>query len=85
MKEELEDKKQKGNEKETKSRVLTMVSLASELGFSISFPIVGGAFLGQYLDAKFHTSPKLTLSLIFLGLVFSICYIYNIIKKLDKN
>ncbi len=57
------------------------VSLALELGFTISFPIAGGALLGQYLDSKFGTSPRLTLSLIFTGIMIAAFNIYNIVKS----
>lgn len=81
LKEELEEEKPKEDEEATKSRVLAMISLASELGFSISLPIAGGALLGQFLDEKFHSTPRLTLSLIFLGLFIAACNIYIIMKE----
>ncbi len=62
-----------------------MISLVSQLGLSISLPIVGGAFLGQFLDDKFHLYPKMTLSLIFLGVIISVSNVYFMIKKLDKE
>lgn len=79
--EELEDEKPKEDEKEARGRVLAMVSLASELGFSISLPIAGGALLGQFLDSKLGTSPRLTLSLLFFGLFIGACNIYVIMKE----
>lgn len=81
LREEEEEEKPKENEQVTRSRVLAMVSLASELGFSISLPIAGGALLGQFLDGKLHTTPRLTLSLIFLGLFIAACNIYIIMKE----
>jgi ATP synthase protein I len=82
----VEEKKLKEQKKEEKDRLISMFSLASELGFSISLPLVGGAFLGRYLDDKLHTSPKITLSLIFFGLVLGMMNIYMIIKKeSEKN
>lgn len=61
------------------------LSIASELGLSLAIPLAGGAFLGSFLDSKFHTTPKLTLSLIFLGLFIGVVNIYYIIKDIDKK
>lgn len=62
-----------------------MMSLVSELGFSISLPIAGGALLGQFLDNKLGTSPRITLSLIFTGLIIGILNIYRLINLTDKK
>lgn len=69
------------NEKEDKKRFFAGLSLASDLGFAVAIPIVGGALLGSYLDQKLGTLPKVTLSLVFLGLIISIFNIYTIVKK----
>mgnify|MGYP001618279474 CR=1 FL=1 len=62
-----------------------MISLVSQLGLSISLPIVGGAFLGQFLDKTFHLYPKMTLFLIFLGVFIAGSNIYFLIKKLEED
>ena len=72
-----EESKQKNKDKE---KFIPAISLASELGFSISLPIIGGAFLGQFLDNKFNTTPRITLSLVFLGVFLALANIYLIIK-----
>lgn len=81
----LEEKEEKTpqvfEEEKARKRFLSTMSLASELGFSISLPIAGGALLGQFLDSKFQTSPRLTLSLIFLGVILGFTNIYFLIKK----
>lgn len=82
--EELEDEKPKDNEG-SQSKFLAMISLASELGFSISLPIAGGAILGQFLDNKFHTLPRMTLSLIFFGLFIGAANIYIIMKEAEQD
>ena len=58
-------------------------SLISQLGLSITLPIVGGALLGNVIDQKFGTSPKVTLSLIFLGLFIGIVNMYTTIRDID--
>ena len=57
--------------------------MAAELGYSISLPIIAGAFLGRFLDEKLASSPKITLSLIFLGMFIGIAKIYTIVKKME--
>lgn len=68
-----------------KSRFLEGLELASNLGFTIAIPIVIGAVLGSFLDNKLNTSPKLTLSLIMLGLFISFYNIYKLTKKNGSN
>lgn len=67
--------------KESDKKFLGYLSLALELGFAISFPIAGGALLGQYLDSRLGTSPSMTLSLIFLGIIVAGFHIRSIIKE----
>jgi len=78
---EEEEKKPTEDIEESRNRFLAMISLASELGFSVSLPIAGGALLGQFLDNKFNTSPRMTLSLIFFGLFLGAANIYIIMKE----
>ncbi len=82
----LEEKEEvlKEDEEKRGDKFLTMVSLATNLGFSISLPIAGGALLGQILDNKFSTSPRITLSLIFLGLFIGLANAYLNIKKIAE-
>ncbi|MBI4067178.1 AtpZ/AtpI family protein [Candidatus Gottesmanbacteria bacterium] len=64
-----------------KKKLYQSLSIASQLGFSIAIPLVGGALLGSFLDSKFDTAPKLTLSLIFFGLFISGYNMYKIMKE----
>jgi ATP synthase protein I len=74
------DKKEKDNPDE--KRFISGMGLAADLGLMIALPLVGGAFLGSYLDKKFDTTPRATLSLIFFGLLFSIYSVYKMLKDL---
>lgn len=67
------------NDKE-KDKFLNVFSTSMELGFSISLPIVIGVMLGAYLDTILNTSPKLTLSLLFTGIIIGCSNIYKIYK-----
>jgi F0F1-type ATP synthase assembly protein I len=67
-----------------KDNFLSLVSLATNLGFSLSLPIVIGAFIGVYLDKTLGIQPKMTLSLIFTGVLISFSYIYKFLKENKK-
>lgn len=81
----IEEKASEDNTQEQRGRMLQVLSIATELGFSISLPIAGGAFLGQLLDKKFGVSPRMTLSLIFLGVFLGAANIYFIIKETKQK
>lgn len=68
--------------KEPASNIVSSVDIAMELGYSIVIPIVGGAFLGVYLDKRFGIAPKLTLLFIFLGLGLGIYNAYRLLKNI---
>lgn len=80
----VEEKQEKNSHQDKKNqrRLFTSLNLATELGFMISFPLVGGAFLGSLLDKKLATAPKITLSLIFLGMLVSVFSVYKILRDL---
>lgn len=80
-----EEEKPKESDEKGRTKFLAMISLASELGFSISLPIAGGAILGQFLDSQLHTGPRITLSLIFFGLFIGAANIYFIMKESEKE
>jgi len=61
------------------------LGIASELGFVISIPIVGGIFLGSWLDKKFSLYPKLTLSFLFLGVFLAIANLIYIVREISKK
>lgn len=51
------------------------------LGGTLTIPIVGGLFLGRFLDNRLSSSPILTLSFLFLGVIISFYTIYKIAKE----
>lgn len=73
------------NLEDQRSRMYQVVSIASELGFAIAIPIAGGAYLGQILDSKLQTTPRLTLSFIFIGVFLAAANIYLIIRETKEN
>jgi F0F1-type ATP synthase assembly protein I len=79
-----EEARPKQDEEKAGSKFLAMISLASELGFAIALPIAGGAIIGQFLDNRFHTGPRITLSLLFFGLFIGAANIYFIVKESER-
>ncbi len=77
----VEEAAPKQEDEEGRGRMLQVVSIASELGFAISLPIAGGAFLGRIIDAKFHSEPRMTLSFIFIGVFLAGANIFFIIRE----
>lgn len=67
------------------NNIVRGLAIASELGFVISFPIVGGIFLGSWLDKKLSVYPKLTLLFLFLGVMISFANLIFLIKEISKN
>ena len=65
-----------------KPEIIGIIAGASGIGFSLIVPLVGGAFLGSYLDNKFDSAPKITLSLIFFGLFIGLYTMYKTVKDL---
>lgn len=61
------------------------VGFATDLGFTIALPIVGGAILGKYLDGAWGTYPKATLSLLLLGIVISVVGFVGTIREILKK
>lgn len=77
----LREKKDQKTRRET-ARIL---SLAGNIGFSMSVPLVGGAILGSFLDKRFQTGPRLTLFFLFLGFIIGGYTIYTVLKELDNE
>jgi len=77
----VEHKQSKEDIKKAKEKFFTLLSLGTELGFTISLPIVIGVLAGTYLDNKLGTGSKFTLSLIFLGVFLGIMNMVHIIKE----
>lgn len=71
--------------KKITNKLLQDLNSGINLGFAIALPLVGGALVGSYLDKKFGTTPKVTLVLIFLGLIIACFYLLKVIRDVLKN
>ncbi len=70
--------------KPDQSSLWQYVGFAGDLGFTIAIPIAGGAFVGGVIDTKMATYPKMTLALLFLGIIISVAGFIRIIRDLIK-
>lgn len=61
------------------------VGLATEIGYSIAIPITLGALIGVWLDKKFNSAPKLTLSLLFVGILLSFIKLFKIVTDITQK
>ncbi|MBI3343208.1 AtpZ/AtpI family protein [Candidatus Gottesmanbacteria bacterium] len=61
------------------------LGLIGEIGFAISVPIAGGALIGVVIDRTWSTSPKATLSLLFLGVIVSFVNLFKTVNTIVQN
>lgn len=67
-----------------------VITLGSELGFLIAFPLVICILLGLWIDKKLNTFPWILLTSVFIGIALTIADVYKIIipfleKRSDNN
>ncbi len=67
------------------SSVWYYVGFAGDFGFTIAVPIAGGAFLGMLIDKRLLTYPKMTLSLLLVGIIISVFGFIRIVRDLIKK
>lgn len=65
-----------------RSTVLAQAAYIGVLGLLFVLPVVGGAYLGRWLDGLFEGySMRWTLSLIFLGVVVGAVNVYFFVRE----
>lgn len=67
-----------------KSPLLSALSLAWELGYTIAIPIVILGFGGAWLDKKIGSSPAFLLTGIILSLIISGIAVYRKVKNINS-
>ena len=75
---------EKKNAETDKNQQISMLTLATELGFSISIPIVALALIGRQVDKYYDTAPVFILTGIVLSMFVSVYIIYNKVKNVLK-
>ncbi len=58
-----------------------LAATLSSLGWSLVLPIIGGAFLGNYLDRVTEQGYRWTVGLLFVGVAMSLYNLYHILYK----
>lgn len=61
------------------------LGLIGEIGFAIAIPIAGGGLLGVVIDRTWSTTPKATLSLLFLGVAISFMNMFKIATMISRG
>lgn len=75
-----QEQPKKDTEKESRD-LRNSMRLASGLGFSILFPMIGGIFLGKLIDQYAHTDGTFTVICLFIGGALGIGNILVLLKK----
>jgi ATP synthase protein I len=79
-----EENRARDSKKEPRS-FWRLAATMSSLGWSLVFPIVGGAFLGSYLDKITGEEFAWTVGLLFVGVAMSLYNLYHILYKETKD
>jgi ATP synthase protein I len=60
------------------SNMYKNLALVSYIGISMTLPILGGLFLGKFLDDKFNSGNLFLLGFIIIGVIISFLNLYKI-------
>lgn len=61
------------------------LGITGGIGFMMAACVLGGYFVGSYLDSKLGTAPWLLVTFLLMGLAAGFIETYNIVKKLNKE
>ncbi len=61
------------------------LGLTGGIGAAMAASILGGYFVGRYLDAKFGTAPWLLILTLLLCMTAGFLEVYKIVKKVTKE
>ncbi|MTI46870.1 AtpZ/AtpI family protein [Sporosalibacterium faouarense] len=64
-----------------KSNILKNLALVSQIGISMIVPILGGIFLGNFLDKKFGTGVIFLIILSIIGIMASFLNLFKMTTK----
>lgn len=67
------------------SSTLRALGLTGGIGFIMAACILGGYYLGHYLDSKFGTAPWLLILTLLLCMTAGFLEIYNMLKRATKE
>jgi ATP synthase protein I len=61
------------------------MGLTGGIGAVMAASILGGYFVGRYLDSKFGTAPWLLITSLLLTMIAGFLEVYKIVKKVTKE
>lgn len=82
---EIAPRQKKKGKRSGESAPWYYLGLIGEIGFAIAIPIAGGALGGVLLDRMWSTTPKATLSLLFIGVILSFFNLYKTVQTIVKE
>lgn len=68
-----------------KTNPLRAFAVFSALGIQIGIMVVGGGYLGTYLDEKLGTGEILTFLGVILGVALSMYFVLRTLKQINKD
>ena len=67
--------------KDNKSKILQNLALVSQIGLSMALPILGGVYIGNFLDDKLNTGYIFLGVFSVLGIITSFISLFKITTK----
>ncbi|WP_069650573.1 AtpZ/AtpI family protein [Caloranaerobacter ferrireducens] len=67
--------------KDNKSKILQNLALVSQIGLSMALPILGGVYIGSFLDDKLNTGYIFLGVFSVLGIITSFISLFKITTK----
>ncbi|ABR46574.1 conserved hypothetical protein [Alkaliphilus metalliredigens QYMF] len=64
-----------------KRHVMENLSLLSFIGISMIVPIIGGLYIGRWIDARFNTQPIFLFVFIIMGVIVSFMNLFKVAAK----
>ncbi len=57
--------------------MLSNLALLSQIGISMLAPIIGGVYLGRWLDSQFNSQPIFLFAFIFIGIIVAFITLFK--------
>jgi F0F1-type ATP synthase assembly protein I len=64
-----------------KSRIFQNLALISQIGISMAVPILGGIFIGNFLDNKFNTGVVFLIIFAVIGIISAFISLFRITTR----
>ncbi|SES83191.1 Putative F0F1-ATPase subunit Ca2+/Mg2+ transporter [Natronincola peptidivorans] len=64
-----------------KGNVLENIALISYIGISMIIPIIGGVYIGRWVDNRFDTQPIFLFACIIIGVIVAFINLFKVATK----